>query len=179
MTYRVRVNRAALVAASCLVVAGCNASAAPPPAQAGVVGQAATMPQRVANISGDYTGSVQDSQGGSGTAKATLAQHRAEAGGAIKDRESNQTIALDVSLTVSSTNATSGAMVVDYPPAGSGPVCTYSTTGTFDPTTNMLSGSYAAVAGCTGDTGTYTLTQQCHDTVVTGALPRRSNNPHC
>lgn len=179
MTHTIRLHCTVLAAAGCLVVAGCGASAAPPATQAAGVGDAAMMAQHVANISGDYVGSVQDSQGGSGTAKATLAQHRAEAGGAIKDRESSHTIALDLSLTVSSTNATSGAMVVDYPPAGSGPVCTYSTTGTYDPSTNILSGSYTAVAGCTGETGTYALTQQCHDTVITGALPRRSNNPHC
>jgi hypothetical protein len=139
----------------------------------------ATEPQRLANISGDYAGTVQDAQGGSGNAKATLAQHGANAGGAVKDHVSNEIIPVDVSLTITAQNSTSGAFVIDFPPAGTGPVCTFSTTGTYDPTTNVLSGSYAAVAGCTGDTGTYTLTQQCHDTVVSAGLPRRENNPHC
>jgi hypothetical protein len=137
------------------------------------------MPQHLSNISGDYVGTVQDTQGGTGNAKATLAQHDANAGGAVKVKETGQSITVDVSLTITSSNSTSGALVIDFPPAKSGPVCTFSTTGTYDTNGNVLSGSYTAVSGCTGDTGTYTLTQQCHDTVVTSTLPRRMNNPHC
>jgi hypothetical protein len=180
MTNRVLTNAALIAAASCLWIAGCNGSAAPPVTRsASLGGESAPLPQRLSNISGDYVGTVQDTQGGSGNAKATLAQHDANAGGAVKVKEANQAITVDVSLTITSSNSTSGAMVIDFPPAKSGPVCTFSTTGTYDPTSNVLTGSYAAVTGCTGDTGTYTLTQQCHDTVVTGALPRRMNNPHC
>ncbi|HEY5095163.1 MAG TPA: hypothetical protein VII69_08625, partial [Candidatus Eremiobacteraceae bacterium] len=131
------------------------------------------------NISGDYLGTFQDAQGGTGNAKGTLAQHGGNAGGGIKDKETNKTITVDISLTVDSSNSTSGAMVVDYPPLQTGPVCTFSTTGTYDPTTNLLTGSYTARTGCAGDTGTYTLTQQCHDTVITSSMPRRENNPHC
>jgi len=54
-------------------------------------------------------------------------------------------------------------MVVDY---GAGTTCTYSTTGTYSPSTNVLSGSFAAVTNCAGDTGAYSLTQLCHDTVA-------------
>ena len=180
MTYRFQMNAAIAAAASCLVLAGCNGSAAPSLTRAAAAsGESAPMPQRLSNISGDYIGTVQDTQGGTGHAKATLAQHDANAGGAVKVKESTQSITVDVSLTINSSNSTSGALVIDFPPANSGPVCTFSTTGSYDPTGNVLSGSYTAVSGCTGDTGTYTLTQQCHDTVVTSALPRRMNNPHC
>jgi hypothetical protein len=180
MTYRVRLGAAVVAAASFLLLAGCNGAAAPSVTRASTAGrEAAPMPQRISNISGDYLGTVQDAQGGAGNAKATLAQHNADAGGGVKDKESTVTLNVDVSLTITSSNSTSGALVIDFPPLRSGPVCTFSTTGTYDPTTGVLSGSYTAVTGCSGDTGTYTLTQQCHDTVVTSVLPRRENNPHC
>ena len=180
MTYRVRLHVAVAAAASLLLLAGCNGSAAPSITHASTAGkEAAPMPQRLSNISGDYLGTVQDSQGGTGNAKATLAQHNADAGGAVKDKETSLTLTVDASLTITSSNTTSGALVIDFPPLRSGPVCTFSTTGTYDPTTGILSGSYTAVTGCSGETGTYSLTQQCHDTVVTSVLPRRENNPHC
>ena len=180
MTYRVQKNAAIVVAASLLLLAGCSGSAAPSVTRATTAGGAsAPMPQRLSNISGDYLGTVQDAQSGTGNAKATLAQHDANAGGAVKDKETSATLNVDVSLTITSSNSTSGALVIDFPPARSGPVCTFSTTGTYDPSTGILSGAYTAVTGCSGDTGTYTLTQQCHDTVITSVLPRRENNPHC
>jgi hypothetical protein len=180
MTYRAHTTTALIAAASCFLIAGCNASMPPGATRATIDGRgSAPIPERLANISGDYAGTVQDAQGGTGNAKATLAQHGANAGGAVKDHVSNEIIPVDVSLTITSSNSTSGALVIDFPPARTGPVCTFSTTGTYDPTTNVLSGSYTAVTGCTGDTGTYTLTQQCHDTVISADLPRRENNPHC
>src|SRR5450432_465301 len=131
MTYRIHMKAAALAAASCLSVAGCTSSITTPTTQAANAAASAgasTMPQNRANISGDYIGSVQDGQGGTGAAKATLAQHGPNAGGAIKDKETSQTIVADLSLTIASSNSTSGAMVVDYPPASTGAVCTFSTT---------------------------------------------------
>ncbi len=108
---------------------------------------------------------MQDAQGGNGTATATLAQHGAMAGGAIVDKEAGATITAQISLSIDAANAVSGAMVVDY---ASGTTCTFSTTGSYDPTTAVLGGSYTAVTNCSGDTGTYTLTQQCSDTITSG-----------
>jgi hypothetical protein len=182
MTYRVHLNAAAVAAASCLLFAGCNASVAPSttgPAGGLAAGESAAMSQQVSNISGDYVGTVHDAQGGTGTAKATLAQHKANAGGAANVKQAHHSIVVDISLTITSANSTSGALVIDFPPAKTGPACTFSTTGSYDRTTNVLSGSYTAVTGCTGDTGTYKLTQQCHDTVITGGVDRWMNNPHC
>lgn len=182
MTHRAHLNAAVAGAASCLLLAGCSAAVAPSttgPANAAAAGQSAAMAQQVSNISGDYAGTVHDARGGVGTAKAVLAQHKTSAGGAANVKQAHQAIAVDLSLTINSANATSGAMVIDFPPAGSGPSCTFSTTGSYNPTTNVLSGSYTAVTGCTGDTGTYKLTQKCHDTVVTGSVDRWMNNPHC
>ena len=122
------------------------------------------------NISGDYSGTVQDAQGGNGTATATLAQHGFTAGGSMTVVQTSATLNAQVSLTITSSDAVSGTMVIDYPSGG--PTCTFSTTGTYSASTGVLSGSYTAVTNCAGDSGTYSLTQQCTDT-VTGIERRR------
>jgi hypothetical protein len=180
MTYRAQINAAIIAATTCLLIAGCNASVPPGSVRATIDGsKSASIPQGITNISGDYAGTVQDFKGGTGIAKGTLAQHGANAGGAVKDKETSENFAIDLSLTITAENSTSGALVIDFPPAGTGAVCTFSTTGAYDPSTKILSGSYMAVSGCRGDTGTYSLTQQCHDTIVSADLPRWNNNPHC
>jgi len=155
---------AILAVAAALALAACNSNTAAP----------AVAPSP-ANISGDYSGTMQDAQSGSGTATATLAQHGATAGGAIAATLASATLNAQISLTIKSSNAVNGTMVIDYPSGG--PTCTFSTSGTYNASTNVLSGSYTAVTNCTGDTGTYSLTQQCTDTVtsvhrdITGVAP--------
>jgi hypothetical protein len=156
-------NILALVAMGCLALAGCNSST-----------NSVTPPQPT-NISGDYSGMMADSVGGNGDATATLAQHGFNAGGAITEVEAGGTITAQLSVQINSSNAVNGAMVVDY--AG-GTTCTYSTSGSYDPSTNVLSGSYSAVTNCSGETGTYTLTQSCHDT-ITGGEVRPLGTPKC
>lgn len=148
----------ALIAAALIALTACNSSSTPSPSP--------TSTPQVANISGDYTGTMNDAQSGNGTVTATLAQHGANAGGTITDTLSGGTLTAQVSLAIATTNALSGAMVIDYP---NGTTCTFSTTGTYSnngTTTAQITGSYSAVTNCAGDTGTYTLTQQCVDTVT-------------
>lgn len=160
----------ALVA--CVALSACgssNSSTSPTPSPS---------PQ-LANISGDYTGTMTDAQGGAGTATATFAQQGSSVGGSLIDKESSQTISPAISLTVSASNAVMGAMVVDF---ANGTTCTFTTTGTYSnngTSSATLTGSYTAVTGCAGDTGTYSLTQQCTDT-VTASLRRVMGFPaHC
>lgn len=148
---------AMLAVAASLTLAACNGSVAPP---------VAPTPT---NISGDYSGTVQDAQGGTGTATATLAQTGFTAGGTINVKQAAATVSSQISLTLTTSNAVSGSMVIDY---ANGTTCTFSTTGAYSTTTNVLSGSYTAVTNCAGDTGTYSLTQQCTDT-ITGVERRR------
>ncbi|HEY5257671.1 MAG TPA: hypothetical protein VIJ12_04765 [Candidatus Baltobacteraceae bacterium] len=146
-----RVFSSALALVSCLGLAACNGSTTSP------------TPATIPNISGDYSGTMVDAQGGSGSATATLAQHGATAGGAITTTQGGSTLTAQLSLAIASSNAFSGAMVVNYT---SGATCTFNTSGTYNASTYSLNGSYAAVTGCTGDTGTYALAQQCTDTVT-------------
>jgi hypothetical protein len=150
--------------AGCFALAACHSGTATPPLAA------------PSNISGDYIGTMQDAQGGGGTATAAFAQHGFTAGGAITDTENTATITAQVSLTITRSNSVSGAIVIDH---ADGTTCTFSTTGTYDTSTNVLSGSYSAVTNCAGDTGTYSLTQQCTDTVT--SVDRRTMGlpAHC
>ena len=79
---------------------------------------------------------------------------------------------MQTSLKFTSATAASGAIVVDY---SNGTTCTFSTNATYNSTTNVLSGSYTAVTNCTGDSGTFSLTQQCSDTVT--GIDRRMSLP--
>jgi hypothetical protein len=163
MMQRAYLIAAALAMANCIGLAGCNSSTS------------TIIQAPVSNISGDYSGTMDDAAVGAGNATATLAQHGSAAGGAITDVEGGGTITAQLSVTISSTNAVSGAMVVDY---GGGTTCTFSTTGTYDPSTSVLNGSYTAVTNCSGDTGTFMLTQSCHDT-ITGSEVRTLGTPKC
>ncbi len=80
-----------------------------------------------------------------------------------------------IALAIASDNSLSGAIVIDYP---SGTTCTFSTSGTYNTTTSVITGSYSAVTNCSGQSGTYSLTQQCTDT-VTNAVRRRMTTPKC
>jgi hypothetical protein len=149
-----------LLLTAAIALASCNNSSTPSPNP--------TSTPNIANISGDYTGTTQDTKGGAGTATATLTQTGSSAGGAITITQTSGALTAQIALTISSSNAVKGSMVIDYP---DGTTCTFSTTGTYTNNgTNsaVLSGSYTAVTNCAGDTGTYTLNQQCTDTVTSG-----------
>jgi hypothetical protein len=157
------VRAASLTAAALLALTACNSSTSP----------STTSTPQPANISGDYSGTVQDAQAGSGSATGTLAQHGTSAGGAITFTPNSGSLTAQMSLSINASNAISGAIVIDYP---NGTTCTFGTTGSYDTNTNVLSGSYSAKTNCSGDTGTYNLTQQCTDT-VTSSLRRRLSPP--
>jgi hypothetical protein len=40
--------------------------------------------------------------------------------------------------------------------------CTFASTSTYNAKTHVMSGSFSAVYGCTGDSGTFTLKQKCY-----------------
>jgi hypothetical protein len=146
-----RRSAAALAVASCVVLAGCSSGTITPPA--------------VTNMSGDYGGTMQDAQNGTGTATATFAQHGANVGGAVTIVRTSGTVTADASFTLSTSNTIVGTLVIDYPTQQ----CTYATTGTFDTSDNTLTATYSAITNCAGDTGSYSLTQACSATADSDA----------
>lgn len=138
-------------------------------------GGSGSTPAAVPNISGDYIGTLQDAQAGSGNAAGTLAQHGGSAGGSISAALPAGSQAYQLSLSVTASNAFTGSIVIDKL---DGTTCTFRTNGSYDPAANVISGAYTAVTNCSGDTGTYTLTQECLDT-VTSEKRRPMGLAHC
>lgn len=153
----IRVNAVAFLTALMLALQGCNGSTNSTPSPA------------ISNISGDYKGTVQDSAAGSATVTGTLAQHGASAGGNMAMMFGTGTQNASLLLVIDTSNSVSGTIVEDLP---GGTVCTFSTSGSYSTSNNQITGSYTAVTNCGGQTGTYTLTQQCFDTVT--SIARRT-----
>jgi hypothetical protein len=137
--------------AACVGLAGCSSGT--------------ITPLAVTNMSGDFGGLMQDVQNGTGSATATFAQHGNNVGGAITIVRPSGTVTADASFTISTTNTIAGTLVIDYPTQQ----CTYTTTGSFDPNSNTLTATFSAITNCTGDTGSFTLTQSCSATVDSDA----------
>lgn len=108
-------------------------------------------------LSGEYVGKFNDGAYGAGKAKASYSQSQSSVGGVLTVKYAHSTIVLSVALVAdgSSVNGTSVA--------GTGSLyCTFTTTSTYNAKTRVMSGSYSAVYGCSGDDGTFTLKQKCY-----------------
>lgn len=138
-------------------------------------GSTNSTPNTISNISGDYTGTVQDSVGGTLAASATLSQHGSAAGGVLTTTSGGVAFNSAITLVITSSNAVSGTVVHDLP---NGATCTFSTSGNYNTASQQITASYSAVTGCSGQSGTYTLDQQCTDT-VTSVERRPMGVPKC
>lgn len=107
------------------------------------------------NLSGEYAGTVKDSVHGTGKARAKLSRSLSALGGSLSI-SGNPAVAY-ISWT-SSGRSVSGTSVF----VASGGYCTFSHTSTYNPKTHVLSGSYKPLYGCSGESGTYTLKQNCY-----------------
>jgi hypothetical protein len=117
-------------------------------------------------LSGQYAGSATDNIYGTLTATTTLA----EAG-----RTLYGTVSLVSATGASSTQAVTFAIGSAYDLSGTitAGTCTFSSTGSFDTSSNVLSVSYASKSGCAGESGTLTLTQLCTNPVMTAPKAAR------
>ncbi|HEX3467600.1 MAG TPA: hypothetical protein VHT05_05925 [Candidatus Elarobacter sp.] len=144
------VRGSAVPAALALVLAltGCHSST-------GTVTPASTL----SNVTGDYTGTVTDATAGVQNATLTLSEHGSAVGGALLLGATGATT-IALALTLETSNAMNGSGTMDT----TGVACTFTVTGTYDPTANTYDGSYAPVGTCATMTGgTFTLAQQCMD----------------
>lgn len=159
----------ACVAAAALLFAGCNKKSNP------------SVNPQFANVSGDYSGTFSDSVLGSATALGTLTQHAASAGGSMNVTSDGGAATAQIAIVLTASNKFAGSIVIDQP--DDGPACTFSTSGTYsnDGSSNAaLSGTYTAVSNCSGETGTYTLAQQCSDVpAIRGPIDRFAYPPKC
>jgi len=108
-------------------------------------------------LSGEYSGKFTDGAYGAGKAKASYSQSQSSVGGILTVKYPASTVTLSVAL-VANGSSVDGTSV-----AGNGSLyCTFATTSTYNPKTHVMSGSYSAVYGCSGDGGTFTLKQHCY-----------------
>jgi len=111
------------------------------------------------NISGQYTGTIKDSEYGKGRAALDLAQYRNATGGTLTINYGTHTGTASGAFFVSG-NALRGTGVSS---AGSA-TCVFAESAQYDPSTHSLSGSYRALHGCDGEAekGDFTLKQRCY-----------------
>jgi hypothetical protein len=128
-------------------------------AAAGCSSKSTTPHATLLTISGEYSGTAADTVAGAETASTTLAQHGSAVGGTLTLTSTGGTSTESIAWTLTPSGALSGSGTETVGNA----TCTFSMTGSYSTATNTIAGSYAAVSGCAGTTGTYTLTQTCTD----------------
>jgi hypothetical protein len=142
---------AALLLAATLVLAGCNNN-----------GNVTTIPPATpappfTNVAGQYHGTVHDSVLGKGAALGDFSQTRSSVGGRLEFTFGSHTAVNSVAMVLSRSNALKGTGIATIGSAA----CTFAIAGSYDATNFNLSGSYSATNGCSGQTGTFTMTEAC------------------
>ncbi|HEY6325218.1 MAG TPA: hypothetical protein VIW73_01705 [Candidatus Cybelea sp.] len=127
---------------------------------------------RVPNLSGEYAGTVNDSIFGSGKIYGELLQYHDAVGGDLLLEYGSTVFEPPVAFLLKGTTLTGtgeGATLSSIP-------CTMSETATYS--NGSLIGSYKAVNGCSGESGTYTMKEDCR--FVTDSTPElRFALKHC
>jgi hypothetical protein len=148
-----------VAAAVALTACAANSdSGVPAPAAAA---QASVAPNAsIRNDAGEYSGTVHDNIVGNGGAQASLMQDEHDVGGVLTETINNKVYTNALVATTGTGRTLVGAEAVPTPPIGSG-ACTFSLNATFHLKNFVLSGTYKAVHGCTGESGTFSMTEQC------------------
>lgn len=121
--------------------------------------QAAPAVVTIQNDSGQFSGSVQDSALGTGSASASLAQDKTVVGGVVNVSYSgSNNVSYSFAAKTQDGLSLSGAQVASL---ASG-VCSLSVSATYNTTKHVLSGTYKAANGCAGVTGSFSLTKECY-----------------
>lgn len=120
------------------------------------------------NLTGQYSGSVSDSVLGSGTAIANLAGSGGGLGGYFvftfgSANYDNPTIAGGGRNDLQANGYRGGGDVFGtFESTIASAACEFHYSASYSASNNELTGSYKATNGCSGQTGTFTLTQQCY-----------------
>jgi len=131
----------------------------------------------LADVAGDYSGTVQDNMQGNASATVTFAQHGASVGGTMTLAFSGASVNSSIAWTIDAANALAGSAVENL----AAQTCTFSMSGSYSTVTNQISGTYSALSGCAGQAGNFQLTQLCSDPATSRPQrsARRTGVPHC
>lgn len=155
-----RIPPLAALLATVIALAGCNGGSNPP-----------SNPPTVSQIAGEYTGTATDSVFGSGSAAVTLSQTASSIGGTLIETFGATTITNALAITIDLDGNVAGSATATVPSNAN--TCGFKVTGTYANSTGNLNGNYSAYSGCSGETGSFTMTQQCTDPSIPGAVHRR------
>jgi hypothetical protein len=125
-------------------------------------GAVVSPPAAGLDLAGQYAGTGTDSILGSARATTTLSESGSTLSGTIVfvSSATGATLSQAVTWTIGPSYAISGTTKF------TGGSCTFSSTGAYDTSTNALAGTYTATSGCAGETGTFTLVQQCTNPIT-------------
>jgi hypothetical protein len=152
--------------AAALALAGCGGNGGT---------SSVTTPAALSNVTGDYTGTLQDTTAGTMVAAVTLSEHGSAVGGALLLGPNGST-SIALAMTLAASNALTGSGTMDT----STVACTFTVSATYAPNANTLTGTYMPVGTCAGFAGgTYSLAQQCMDAVSANRRSTKGLLPHC
>jgi hypothetical protein len=151
-----------------LALAGCaaNGSIGSPAANAAAQNDAAVQTPNIAmtNVAGQYSGVVHDSTLQKGSATITLTQSGMAAGGTFNAiYSSSKSVQSVVALSLSGRANLRGTSVGTVVSA----TCTFNEQAVYHPATYRLTGSYTAIHGCSGETGTFAVKEECYYVIPT------------
>ena len=126
------------------------------------------------NLTGQYTGSVTDSVLGTGTAAANFAGLPGTLGGYFAFTFGSSTYANPAS-SYATWSGVGGAFVATIASSA----CTFAFEASYNQSSSALTGKYKAVNGCSGENGTFSLTQQCYYDEQRQGLRRDVGLQHC
>jgi hypothetical protein len=138
-------------------LAGCNSSTTST--------TPATPAPALANVAGQYRGTVSDSAFGAGKALGDFSQSGASVGGRLQLTYASQKILNSVALTLKKSGSIAGSATATIGNAA----CTFAVTATYDSTTFRLTGNYSASTGCSGQSGSFAMREIC--SYPPGTLP--------
>jgi hypothetical protein len=128
------------------------------PVGAGPQAAASTGKGVIQNDAGQYSGTVTDTVLGTGTGDASLAQDEHVVGGVLNASFGSTSIANSFAAQTNAGTSLAGAEVAN---TNSG-VCSFSMNATYDTSKHILNGTYQAVHGCSGESGSFKLTKECY-----------------
>jgi hypothetical protein len=138
------------------LVAGCAGGPAAGPSGSVAPAQSDARPAVQSKIPGQYIGRATDTKFLRGKARVDLSEAGRAVGGDFNfsfHKPLRGTIALTVAK-----NDLAGIMTATVRSVA----CTFNVTATYDPQAVTLDGTYVAKSGCSGESGTFNLTEQCY-----------------
>jgi hypothetical protein len=139
-------------------MAGCGGSGgAPVGASAQLTAAARSAPAATLNVSGQYHGTVKDGVFGIGEVSAALSQYQDAVGGVFTFTYGSLAFITSGALVLTGKTLTGSAEIG----RNTGGACSATETATYSTSSHTLHGTYKAIQGCSGDSGSFAMKQQC------------------